>query len=145
MRYSRIDHVAVVVRDLERAIRCYRDSLGFEVEGVAEFPHLGIRQAFIPLGEAYLHLVEPTDPEGPVAKFMERRGEGLYLLAVITDEMEETLSSLRSRGVRVIGGEPEDLQRGGLVMIHPGSASGVLIQLIERENRFRKEALKDIP
>jgi len=139
--YQKIDHLAIVVRDLDEALTLYRDTLGFELSGVAAFPEIGIRQAFFPVGESFFQLVEPTDPQGLVAKYLKEHDEGMYLIAVSVDDLRATLDGLKAKGARVVGDDPDNIARGGLVFIHPRSAKGVLIQLIERENRARQQAL----
>jgi len=139
--YQKIDHLAIVVKDLDEALTLYGDTLGFEMTGVADFPEIGIRQAFFPVGESFFQLVAPSDPKGAVAKYLEEHGEGMYLIAVTVDDLRATLDRLKAKGASVVGDDPENIARGGLVFIHPRSAKGVLIQLIEKENKARQKAL----
>lgn len=93
--YQKIDHLAIIVKDLDEALTLYRDALGFEFTGVADFPQIGIKQAFFPVGESFFQLVAPTDPKGLVAKYLEENGEGMYLIAVTVDDLRATLDTLR--------------------------------------------------
>jgi methylmalonyl-CoA/ethylmalonyl-CoA epimerase len=139
--YQKIDHLAIVVKDLDEALKLYRDTLGFEFTGVADFPKTGIKQAFFPVGESFFQLVAPADPQGAVAKYLEQHGEGMYLIAVTVDDLRATLDKLKEHGARIVGDTPENIAQGGLVFIHPKSTKGVLIQLIEKENVARNQAL----
>ncbi len=139
--YQKIDHLAIIVKDLDEALTLYRDTLGFEFTGVADFPQIGIKQAFFPVGESFFQLVAPTDPQGLVAKYLEENGEGMYLIAVTVDDLRATLDDLKAKGATVVGDDPDNIARRGLVFIHPKSTKGVLIQLIEKENIARQEAL----
>jgi len=140
--YKKIDHLAIAVRNLEETLEAYK-SLGFSSLGIASFPEIGIRQAFLAVGDSYIQLVESLDPQGPIAKFVEQKGEGLYLVAVTTDDLRSTLDEIKRNGGKVIGDDPDNLKKGGLVMIHPRSAKGVLIQLVDKENRVRDQAIQN--
>lgn len=128
--YRWLDHVVVAVRDLDQAIVTYRDTLGMTFDRRAVSEALGIKQAFFRTEEGrFIELAEPLGPETPVGRALERRGEGVYLIALAVKDMAERVKALKAKGVQLIGGE----KPGDQVFIHPRSAKGVLIQLVERK------------
>jgi len=114
---KRIDHVAIVVRKLEAALRFYRDTLGIAPSRVLDFPREGVKIAFLPLGGpggSEIELLEPTDPAGGVARFLEKRGEGLHHICVEAESLEqfeETLSAAAEHGASVV---QQGVMPGGL-------------------------------
>ncbi|NMA91499.1 MAG: methylmalonyl-CoA epimerase [Firmicutes bacterium] len=130
---KKIDHLGVAVRDLEAALHIFRDQLGIDVDGVEEVAEQKVKVAFLPLGESKIELLQSTDPEGPVARFIERRGEGIQHIAFRVENLEESLGRLKSKGVRLIDEKPRRGAGGARVaFIHPKSTCGVLIELCER-------------
>lgn len=124
-----VDHVVVRVKDFEAGIETYRDSLGLELERTAESQAIGIKQAFFPLRDGgFLEVVAPLGSETPVGKAIESRGEGIHTVALAVDDMQQTVKDLQEKGVQLIGAD----RPGGQVFIHPRSAHGVLVQLVER-------------
>ena len=129
MSFKWIDHVVIAVKDLEQGISTYRDKLGLPLDHTGENPELGIKQAIFNLGDGkFIELAEPLGPETPVGRTIERRGEGIHILAVAVDDIGKAVEDYKSKGIQLIGGD----QPGGQVFIHPRSTNGVLIQLIER-------------
>ena len=124
-----VDHVVVRVKDFEAGVATYRDTLGLELERTAESEAIGIKQAFFPLDDGgFLEVVAPLGPESAVGRAIESRGEGIHTVAMAVDDMEQTVKDLRANGVQLIGAE----RKGAQVFIHPRSAHGVLVQLVER-------------
>jgi len=124
-----VDHVVVRVRDLDAGIATYRDCFGMEMERTAESEAIGIKQAFFPLRDGgFLEVVAPLGPQSPVGKAIESRGEGIHTVALAVDDMAQTVKDLQAKNVQLIGADPP----GGQVFIHPKSAHGVLVQLVER-------------
>lgn len=124
-----VDHVVVRVKDLEAGIATYRDSFGLELERTAESEAIGIKQAFFPLRDGgFLEVVAPLGPETAVGRAIESRGEGIHTVALAVDNMEQTAKDLQAKDVQLIGAD----RPGGQVFIHPRSAHGVLVQLVER-------------
>lgn len=130
---GRIDHVAVVVRDLEAALRVYRDALGLPVEAILPIPSDGVRIAFLPIGESKIELVEPTTRDTGIARFLEKRGEGFHHVCFEVRHLAETLTRLAIDGVELIDTAPRKGAEGPVAFIHPRSCSGVLVELIEAE------------
>ena len=126
--FKRIDHVVIAVKDLDETSTVYTEVYGLSGTAPEDIPEMGIRRVNIDVGNAYIELAQPTDPNGPVAKFLDDRGEGLYLIAVEVDDLPETVKTLQERGARLIGAENAETP-GGRVFIHPKSARGALIML----------------
>lgn len=127
--YRWLDHVVVAVKDRDEAIATYTDTLGFTLDRITVSEALGIKQAFLRLEDGgVIELAEPLGPETPVGRALERRGEGVYLIALAVKDVATRVQALKANGVQVIGGE----KPGEQAFIHPRSARGVLIQLVER-------------
>ena len=125
-----LDHIGIAVADLEEALRFYRDALGLEIEMPEEVPSQHVRAHFIPAGESALELLEATDAESPIAKYVARRGPGLHHITLRVDDIAAALARLKARGVRLIDEVPRPGAHGSLVaFIHPASAHGVLVEL----------------
>jgi methylmalonyl-CoA epimerase len=132
---KRIDHVAIVVRDLEASLRFYRDTLGVAPSRVVEFPREGVKIAFLPLGGpqgSEIELLEPTDPAGGVARFLEKRGEGLHHLCLEVEDIEAALAELTAAGAAVLDASPRPTAEGRGVFLHPKGTGGVLLELVQR-------------
>jgi methylmalonyl-CoA/ethylmalonyl-CoA epimerase len=125
-----LDHVGIAVRDLEKAIAFFRDTLGLELELTEDVPPQGVRVHFMRAGSACVELVEALDSGAPLARFLEKRGPGLHHVAFRVDDIHATIADLRSRGVRLIDEEPRPGAGGALIaFIHPSSTHGVLVEL----------------
>jgi methylmalonyl-CoA epimerase len=129
--FSRVHHVAVVVRDIEAALRLYRDILGLSLETVLPIAADGVTIAFLPIGESKIELVQPTDQTTGVANFLEQRGEGFHHVCFEVDDVDRTLVDLADRGVEVIDAIARKGAEGPVAFLHPRSCNGVLIELIE--------------
>jgi len=128
---GRVHHVAVVVRDLETALRVYRDALGLTLETVREIPSDGVRIGFLLTGESKLELVQPTDPSTGVARYLKRHGEGFHHVCYEVGDLAATLARLAGEGLELIDREPRRGAEGPVGFIHPRSCHGVLVELIE--------------
>jgi methylmalonyl-CoA epimerase len=127
---ARLDHVGIAVQDLDRALAFYRDALGLEIERPEEVPAQRVRAHFIPLGESALELLEATDAESAIARYVEKRGPGIHHITLAVDDIAAVLTRLRARGVRLVDPEPRPGAEGALVaFIHPSAAHGVLVEL----------------
>jgi methylmalonyl-CoA/ethylmalonyl-CoA epimerase len=123
-----LDHAVVAVKDVDAAAKHWSETFGLPIERIGENQGLGIRQAILPIGEAFIELISPLGESGPVADALANKGEGLYLVSLASSDLDATLATLRSRGVRV--GDPP--AGGRVTFISPRAANGVLIQLVER-------------
>ena len=132
MKATRIDHVAVVVKDLEAAVATYQHNFDLAKAGGGEVPALGIHNAFLQIGGARIELMTPMSATGPVAEFLEQRGEGMYLLSLEVEDLDEAVTHLEAAGARVRVAEGSTGQR--LAFVSPKSAHGVLLQLLERQD-----------
>jgi methylmalonyl-CoA/ethylmalonyl-CoA epimerase len=134
MNPSHIEHIGIAVRNLESSIGFYEKIFGLECYNIEEIPQQKVRTAFFLLGQTKIELLESTDPEGPIGKFIEKRGEGLHHIAFAVKNIEEQLRQAEKQGVKFIDSAPrkgaEDLD---IAFIHPKSASGVLIEICEKK------------
>jgi methylmalonyl-CoA/ethylmalonyl-CoA epimerase len=128
-----VDHVGVAVKDLDEAIRVYRDILGFKLEGVHTLNDRMLKIAFFSLGESRIELLQPLSADSTVAKFLETRGEGIQHLAVRVKSVEATLEEFKRKGVVLIDEKPRIGALGNkMAFVHPKSTRGVLLELVER-------------
>jgi methylmalonyl-CoA epimerase len=128
-----VDHVGVAVKNLDEAIRVYRDTLGFKLDGVHVLTERKVRVAFFSTGsEAQIELLEPLGSDSPVAKFLESRGEGIHHFAVKVKDIEVALAALKQKGVVLIDEKPREGAEGKkIAFVHPKSTKGVLLELCE--------------
>jgi methylmalonyl-CoA/ethylmalonyl-CoA epimerase len=131
LTFSRIHHVAVVVRDLDAALGMYRDRLGLNIELVLPIASDGVTIAFLTVGESKVELVAPTDPGTGVARFLESRGEGFHHVCFETPDVDVALAGLAAAGVEVIDRQARRGAEGPVAFLHPRSCHGVLVELIE--------------
>jgi methylmalonyl-CoA epimerase len=125
-----LDHIGIAVADLPAALAFYRDVLGLHVEPPEEVASQRVRAHFIAVGESRLELLEPTAPDSPIARFVEKRGPGLHHITLRVDDIGAALSILKTRGAKVIDEQPRAGAEGALVaFIHPTAAHGVLVEL----------------
>lgn len=129
---KKIDHVAIVVEDLDEALGFWRDKLGLSLNHVEEVRDQESIVAFLPLGESEVELVQPTSGENGVARYLDRRGPGMHHICFEVDDIEAYLRKLRSSDVKLINEEPV-VGTGGkrIAFIHPESTHGVLVELYE--------------
>lgn len=129
--FSRVHHVAVVVRDIDAALAFYGETLGLPVELVLPIESDKVVIAFLTVGETKVELVQPTDGSTGVARFLETKGEGFHHVCVETPDVDATLGELAARGVEVIDREARRGAEGPIAFLHPRSCHGVLVELIE--------------
>ncbi|MGC8856456.1 MAG: methylmalonyl-CoA epimerase [Anaerolineae bacterium] len=129
-----INHVAIVVDDLEKALSFWRDALGMELHQLREVPAEKSQVAFLPLEGAEVELVRPTDDESGIARYLAKRGPGMHHLCLEVDDLEGMLTQLKAKGVRLINEEPRLSAEGRkYAFIHPEASGGVLVELYERK------------
>ena len=134
MNPSHIEHIGIAVVNLESAIGFYEKVLGLKCYKVEEVKEQKVRTAFIMAGQTKIELLESTDPEGPVGKFIEKRGEGIHHIAFAVENIEKQLSRAKAMGVRLIDSTPRKGAEGlDIAFLHPKSTSGVLIELCEKK------------
>jgi len=130
---QKIDHLGIAVKSIDAAMKVYTDILGLKVTGIETVEEQKVKTAFIPVGESKIELLESTSPDGPIAKFIEKRREGIQHIALRVDNLEAKLKELKEKGVRLIDEKPR-IGAGGakIAFIHPKDTKGVLIELCER-------------
>ena len=124
MAMTRFDHLVIRVSDLEKGIETYRDRLGLTLDRTDQTDALGVKQAFFNLPDGgFIEVVAPTDPNGPVARALESRGEGIHTISFAVDDLAATSAAMKQAGAQLIG------EGGPQVFVHPKSTHGVLLQL----------------
>jgi methylmalonyl-CoA epimerase len=132
---KRIDHVAVVVRDLETALRFYQDVLGITASRQLDFPGEGVRIAFLPLGGpggSEIELLEPIGSDTGIARFLEQRGEGMHHICLEVEDVDRAVRELQESGAALLDSSPRPTAEGRGIFLHPRSSHGVLLELIQR-------------
>lgn len=124
-----VDHIGIAVPSIEEGRKLY-EAMGLSVSAIEEVPQEGVRVALIPVGETRIELLEPTRPDSPIAKFLEKRGPGIHHLCLASDELRADDAVLRAAGVALLRPEPTRGAGGCWVQfVHPKSAGGVLLEL----------------
>lgn len=134
MKVLKIDHLGIAVHSIGEAKKLFHDILGLEFEGTETVEEQKVTTAFFPVGDSEVELLESTAPDGPIAKYLEKRGEGIQHIAFRVENLEEALAELKERGIRLIDEKPRKGAGGAkIAFLHPKSTHGVLIELSERE------------
>jgi methylmalonyl-CoA epimerase len=129
---SRIDHIGVAVKRLEERLGLYRDVLGLAGISVEDVPTENARVGFVPIGDSEIELLESTTADGVLARFIQKRGEGIHHIALEVDDCQAALDRLRAAGVRTLDETPRPGARGARVaFVHPSATGGVLLELVE--------------
>ncbi|TMC60489.1 MAG: methylmalonyl-CoA epimerase [Chloroflexota bacterium] len=132
---KRIDHIAIIVRDIEQALVFYRDTLGITPGEIKEVPGEQVRIAFLPLGGpggSEIELIEPTTPDSSLAKYLEKRGEGLHHVCLEVENIDAVLAEMQEKGAPVLDKQPRNAAEGRAIFLHPRGTNGVLLELLER-------------
>ena len=133
MRVTRIDHIGIAVREIEQAGKFYTDLLGLKIEDIEHVADQKVNVAFVPIGDSEVELLASTEPDGPIAKYLDSRGEGIQHIAFRVEDIEDALKELNEKGVRLIDHEPRKGAGGArIAFIHPKETNGVLVELCER-------------
>lgn len=130
-KIKKINHVAIVVENIEDSLVFWRDQLGLVLDHVEEVPSQASKVAFIPIGEGEVELVQPTNMETGLGKYLEKRGEGMHHLCIEVEDIDGVLADLKAKGVRLIDEVARDLPGRRMAFIHPKAANGVLVELYE--------------
>jgi methylmalonyl-CoA/ethylmalonyl-CoA epimerase len=133
MTIKRIDHIAVVVENLEAALATYRDALGMAVSRIETIPEQDVKIGFLPCGDSEIELLEPINPDSGIARYLAKRGQGLHHVCLEVDDIRQTVADLQARGISLIHETPQRGASGMIAFVHPQGASGVLIELLERD------------
>jgi methylmalonyl-CoA/ethylmalonyl-CoA epimerase len=130
IKVKRVEHVGLAVNSCSEAADFYR-LLGIGAGGTEELPKMGLKVAMLPIGESEIELLEPTSPEATVAKFLEKRGEGIHHLALCVEDIAGAVKELQANGIRMIDKAPRPGAGGKMVaFVHPQSTHGVLLELV---------------
>lgn len=130
--FDRVDHVGIAVRDLDAAIAFYERTFAVTVAHRETVPEQGVREALFRVGESWIQLLEPTGPDTPVGRFLEKRGEGVHHVGYGVSDLRAALERLRAEGVPLIDEEPRPGSRGTTVaFVHPKGVGGVLVELVQ--------------
>ena len=129
-----LDHIGIAVKNLDEAVKFYRDLLGLELVKLEEVPEEKVKIAMFKVGESYIELLEAMSNDSAIAKYIEKRGEGIHHIAIRVDDVNSLSKELASKGVRVIYPEPKTVAGGArkINFIHPKSTHGVLLEILER-------------
>ena len=131
---KKIDHLGIAVKDLQAQIPIYRDQLGMEFEGFEEVASQAVRVAFFKVGDTRMELLESTSPDGPIAKHIERRGEGLHHVAYLVDDIRAAMAEAKANGLTLLSEEPRPGAHHTLVcFLHPKATGGVLMELVQKQ------------
>lgn len=126
-----VHHIGLAVPSIDEAMRFYGDKLGFSVVDSVDLPERQLKVAFVKTANVLIELLEPTDPDSTVARFLERRGPGLHHLCFGTPDIREHLRDLKDKGVELIDETPRPGAHGQVAFVQPSSALGVLVELLQ--------------
>ena len=130
-KIKKINHVAVVVSDVDAALKFWQDALGIKLDHVEEVPSQKAKVAFLPVGETEVELVMPSSPDTGAGKFLAERGGGMHHLCFEVDDISGMMADLKAKGVRLINEVPDVLPGRKVAFVHPKSTGGVLVELYE--------------
>ncbi|OQX63258.1 MAG: methylmalonyl-CoA epimerase [Desulfococcus sp. 4484_241] len=135
MKILKVDHLGIAVNSIEEGKNFWSDILGLPLEGVETVEEQKVTTAFLPVGESEVELLESTSPDGPVAKYIEKKGQGIQHVAFRVDDIDAALAELKEKGVQLIDQVPRRGAGGGrIAFLHPKATGGVLVELCERPN-----------
>jgi methylmalonyl-CoA/ethylmalonyl-CoA epimerase len=133
MNITHIEHIGIAVKNLDEAIKFYEGILGLKCYAVEEVTDQKVKTAFFQIGQTKIELLESTDPEGPIEKFIEKRGEGIHHIAYATKGLDSSLTELKKKGIKLIDEKPRPGAEGlNIAFIHPKATYGVLTELCEK-------------
>jgi methylmalonyl-CoA/ethylmalonyl-CoA epimerase len=130
--FKGVDHIVVAVKDLDASIGKYEAIYGAPVSDRSEAAAAGMKMAFFRFADSYVELVSNLGEDGPIAKRLADRGEGVHLIAMKVEDLDKTLAELREKGVRLVGDPGPGNPVKGQVFVHPSETGGVLTQLVQR-------------
>lgn len=136
MKVNHIEHIGIAVKSLEESIPFYEKMLGQKCYNIEEVTEQKVKTAFFQVGQTKIELLESTDPEGPIGKFVEKRGEGVHHIAYSVNNIEEQLQKAEQNGIQLIDKTPRKGAEGlDIAFLHPKSTFGVLTELCENKNK----------
>jgi len=136
MNLSHIEHIGIAVKNLDEAIKFYEDVLGLKCYAVEEVKDQKVRTAFFQIGQTKIELLESTNPEGSIGKFIEKSGEGIHHIAFAANNLESSLEELKGKGIKLIDEKPRaGAERLNIAFLHPKATYGVLTELCENPDK----------
>ena len=130
----KVDHIGIAVKNLEESLKFYEEILGMKCKGTEVIEEQKVKVAFLPIGDTEAELLESTDEEGPIAKYIGKKGEGIQHIAYRVENIEKAIAEMKEKGIRMIDEKPRyGAGRAKIAFIHPKSTHGVLIELCERD------------
>ena len=134
MKILKIDHLGIAVKSIDEGKNFWTDVLGLDFEGSETVEEQKVTTAFFPVGQSEVELLESTAPEGPIAKYLEKKGEGIQHVAFRVQNIETALEELKAKGIRLIDEKPRKGAGGAkIAFLHPKATNGVLVELCERD------------
>ncbi len=134
MKTLKVDHIGIAVKNLEETLKFYSEVLGLEVHGTEVVEEQKVKVAFLPIGDTEIELLESTDSDGPIARFIEKNGEGVQHIAFKVENIEEAIESMKAKGMRMIDETPRYGAGGAkIAFVHPKSSHRVLVELTQRD------------
>ncbi len=134
MNLNKIEHIGIAVKSIEDSLKYYEDILGLKCYAVEEVKEQKVKTAFLKIGETKIELLEATSDDSPIAKFIEKRGEGVQHIAFAVNEIESVLSEVKEKGIRLIDEKPRKGAEGlEIAFLHPKSTGGVLTEFCEKK------------
>ncbi len=133
MKIIKVDHIGIAVNSIDIGKNFWSDILGLPFEGDETVAEQKVKTAFFPVGESEVELLESTSPDGPISKYIEKKGEGIQHVAFRVDDIDSALAELKQKGIRLIDEKPRKGAGGAkIAFLHPKSTNGVLVELCER-------------
>ena len=129
---TNVDHVAIGVKNLDEALQLYEKLFGLKPSRIETIPSQGVKAALLPLGTGEIELLEPIDPQGGVAKFVEKSGGGIHHIALEVDDVDKELETLGEKDVALIDKKGRPGMAGKIGFLHPKSTGGVLVELCQK-------------
>lgn len=130
---GKVDHIGIAVKDLDETLKFYEGILGIKSVSTEVVEEQKVKVAFLPIGDTEIELLQSTEEDGPIAKFIEKRGEGIQHIAYRVEDIEKSIEELKEKGIRLIDEKPRYGAGGAkIAFLHPKSTFGVLIELCER-------------
>jgi methylmalonyl-CoA epimerase len=134
MKVLKVDHIGIAVKNMDEALKLYRDVLGLKLVDTEVVAEQKVKVGFIPVGDSEIELLESTAPDGPVAKFIESRGEGIQHIALRVENIEQALEELKAKGFKLIDEQPRyGAGKARIAFLHPKATGGILLEISERE------------
>jgi methylmalonyl-CoA/ethylmalonyl-CoA epimerase len=134
METKKIEHIGIAVKNLEESVKYYENIFGLKCYAIEEVKDQKVKTAFFKIGETKLELLESTQPDGPIAKFIEKKGEGVHHIAFAVNNLESSLSEVSNKGIQLVDQQPRKGAEGlNIAFLHPKSTFGVLTELCEKK------------